>query len=183
MTRSSRFLVGAAVAAGIAVAGALTLPALAGPEKIAFPQGYQSTYVSLGAIDRYDSKSVRTVYINRDAFAAFKAGGPLPDGTVLVLEQRPAKLGADGTPLLDAEGRFMPDPAIVSAVNVQAKKSGWGEEYPNNLRNGNWEFAVFDINGVLRTSAATQPCLACHKPRDKDDYTFMALHVMNAVKK
>ena len=163
------------------VAGAAAV-AFAGPDRIKFPDGYASRFVQLGAIDRYDSKSVRTVFINPEAFAAFQAGQPLPDNTMLVLEQRPAKLGADGQPALNSEGHFTPEGSI-AMVAIQQKKKGWGVDVPENLRNGDWEYAVYDIDGKLRTSANLQPCFTCHKPRDKDDFTFMALRVMNEMKK
>lgn len=176
-------ILAAAVAAGVlAGVAAIAVPALAGPDRIKFPDGYQSRFISLGAIDRYDSKSVRTVYINPEAFTAFKAGQPLPDGTLLVLEQRPARLGADGQPVLDNEGHFIAD-GPVAMVAMQQKRKGWGADIPENIRNGDWEYAVYDIDGKLRTSANVQPCFTCHKPRDKDDFTFMALRVMNDMKK
>jgi hypothetical protein len=161
---------------------AVTLPAFAGPDRIKFPDGYASRFVSLGGIDRYDSKSVRTVYINPEAFTAFKAGQPLPDGTMLVLEQRPAKLGADGQPALNSEGHFTPEGSI-AMVAIQQKKKGWGADIPEAIRNGDWEYAVYDIDGKLRTSANVQPCFTCHKPREKDDFTFMAHRVMSDLKK
>ncbi len=68
-------------------------------------------------------------------------------------------------------------------VAIQQKKKGWGADIPEAIRNGDWEYAVYDIDGRLRTSANVQPCFTCHKPREMDDFTFMALHVMNAMKK
>ena len=182
MITMSRFIAGAFVVGVLAGAAAITLPAFAGPDQIKFPDGYASRFVSLGGIDRYDSKSVRTVYINPEAFAAFKAGQPLPDGTMLVLEQRPAKLGADGQPALNSEGHFTPDGPI-AMVAIQQKKKGWGADIPETIRNGDWEYAVYDIDGKLRTSANVQPCFTCHKPREKDDFTFMAHRVMSDLKK
>ncbi|HYE20599.1 MAG TPA: cytochrome P460 family protein [Tepidisphaeraceae bacterium] len=89
-----------AVTGALALAGAAA--ALAGPERVVFPKEYAATYMPLGAIDRYDTKTIRSVFINPEAYKAYEAGKPLPDGTVLVLEQRPAKLGADGQPELTA---------------------------------------------------------------------------------
>lgn len=166
-------------------AGALTLgiaaASLAGPERVAFPQDFGATYVPLGAIDRYDTKTIRSVFINPEAYKSYEAGKPLPDGTVLVLEQRPAKLGADGNPELDAQGRFQPGGAP-TFIGMQAKKAGWGADVPEALRNGDWEYAAFKPDGTLNPAVKLEPCFACHKPRDAEDHTFIGWRVMNDLK-
>lgn len=153
--------------------------ASAGPEKVDYPKNYQSQYIWLGDIDRHDNNTIRRVYINPEAYAAAKSGQPFPDNTVLVLEMRAIQM-ADGKPLMK-EGRFLPAYNVVG-IAVQQKKNGFGAEYADTLRNGNWEYAVFDIDGVRRT-ASTQACLQCHKPRDGEDFTFMAWRVIADLKK
>jgi Cytochrome P460 len=166
-----------AIAFGLAIHAAS-----AGPDKVQIPMTYATSYVKIAAIDRYDNKTIRTVYINPEAWAAAKPGEPLPDGTTLILEGRSAKLNADGQPQLDADGRFIPSDQIV-LIATQQKRSGWGTEYADTIRNGEWEYAVFETNGSLRTSANVQPCMQCHKPRVADDYTFVAARIVKDQKK
>jgi hypothetical protein len=169
---------GAAVLAGAAAIG----NALAGPEKVEFPANYKSSWVRIATIDRYDQKAIRTVYMHPEAWQAAAAGQPLPDGTYLALELRPAKLGADGLPIKDANGRFLAEDKV-NGLFVQQKKKGWGAEYPDNIRNGEWEFAVFNADGTRhQANANVTGCMNCHKPRVADDYTFVASHIVNALK-
>lgn len=170
----------ASVAAAAGIFGITA--ASAGPDKISFPSGYQTGWVRLGTIDRYDNKTVRMLYINPEAWQAAKAGESLPDGAYLVLDSRPAKLGPDGQPLLDANGRFIAEDKLTT-VAVQQKKKGWGAEYPDNLRNGDWEYAVFAADGTPRAGLNTQPCFSCHKPREAGDFTFIAKRVIDDYKK
>jgi hypothetical protein len=168
-------LAGAVLGAAVLGVGAAT----AGPEKVDYPTAYQSRYVWLGDTDRHDNNTIRRLYMNPEAFAAAKSGQPLPDNTILVLEMRSPKM-ADGKPVLQ-EGRFVPGDAVVG-IAVQQKKRGFGTEYADTLRNGDWEYAVFDINGVRR-NAPTQACLTCHKPRSGEDFTFVAWRVIADLKK
>ena len=156
--------------------------ASAGPDKVQIPMNYASTYQKIAVIDRYDNKTIRTVYMNPDAWAAAKPGQPLPDGTTLILEGRAAKLGADGQPALDADGRFMPSDQIV-LIATQQKRAGWGTEYADTIRNGEWEYAVFQTNGSLNASANLQSCMQCHKPRAADDFTMVAARIVKDQKK
>jgi hypothetical protein len=169
-------------ALAVLAAGAFPLPpALAGPEKIEFPTGYRIGWVRIATIDRYDSKTVRVVYMNPQAWQAAKAGQPLPDGTYIVLEMRSAKIGADGQPLRDENGRFIAEDEV-TGLAVQEKRRGWGADYAEDVRNGEWEYAMFNADGTPRANLNTRSCFTCHKPREADDYTFVAARVVNAFK-
>ena len=85
--------------------------------------------------DNPTRKIVRNFYVNPEAFAAAKPGLPLPDGTLIILADNKARLAADGTPLLDQQGRLIPEPGW-AAIGVQEKRAGWGEGYPPEKRNG-----------------------------------------------
>jgi hypothetical protein len=150
--------------------------ASAGPENIEYPAMYRGTFVNFGRIDRYDNNTVRVLYANPIAMTS-QPGKPLPSGSVLLIESRPAKLGADGRPQLDPAGRFIADDKI-AGVFVQEKRRGWAAEYPENIRNPDWEYAVFEADGARRANANTQPCMQCHKPRAADDFTFVFAHVI-----
>ena len=42
------------------------------------------------------------------------------------------------------------------------------------VRNGNWEYAVFMPDGSpnAQANANTQPCFVCHKPHEKQDFVI-----------
>lgn len=170
MSRVKPLRLAACAALAIAASSAI---GRAGPDLVQFPANYRSDFVPVGTVDRPDRnpQQVRHFYMNRTALEASRPGQPFPSGTVLIMEDRPAQRGADGQPLRDAEGRFIStDQAL--AVFVQEKRTGWGAEYPANLRNGEWEYAAFDPNGTRRT-APTTGCFQCHLSRREQDYSFL----------
>src|SRR3546814_1860414 len=57
-------------------------------------------------VDRPDRKIKRLFYVNPTALEAAKAGDPLPNGTVLIMEDHPVELEGEA-PRRDAEGRFI----------------------------------------------------------------------------
>jgi hypothetical protein len=68
-----------------------------------------------------------------------------------------------------------PDDRLVKGslvgVFVMEKRTGWGAEYPDSLRNGEWEYARFGADGQ-RQNVDTKPCFECHKPESAKDYVF-----------
>lgn len=166
----SRRIAAALIAAALLGAG---LQAWAGPERVEFPVGYQQTFLRFGEVDRPDRKpqQVRFFYVDPKSAAAATAEQPVPDGAVLIMEDRRARLDANGAPLRDAQGRFIASDEVVN-VFVQEKRVGWGEAYPAATRNGDWEYAVFEPDG-RRRNANTAGCFACHLPRAPTDFTFI----------
>src|SRR5215470_2776270 len=152
-------------AAALIVLLALATTSGAGPDKISFPANWKS-FVLYNVVDRYDIKQYRELYASsQEAVTAAKAGRPLPDGTVLALVQYKAQLDINGNPVRDANGRFMKGDPV--AVAVMEKRKGWGTEYPDDLRNGEWEYAAFSLDGNLNTQANYKACFQCHKPHEK----------------
>ena len=126
----------AAIASLAVIAGtAVVVPVLAGGDKVAFPADYDKG-VLFTTVDRADNKQYRELYTSAAALEAAKKGEPLPDGTVITLVQYAAKLDAQGNPEKDANGRFIK--ANIIGYAVMEKRSGWGTEYPDNIRNGEW---------------------------------------------
>ena len=72
-----------------------------GPQNIALPAGWEARFIRYATLDNPTRKIVRIFYVNPEAFAAAKPGAPLPDGTLIILADNKARLGADGAPLLD----------------------------------------------------------------------------------
>ena len=149
--------------------GALAAPTSAGPEKIRFPEGWKS-HVLYTTVDRYDSKQYRELYGTREAVEAMKAGKPLPSGSVLTLVQYKAQVDAAGNPVKDANGRFQKGDLI--GFTVMEKRTGWGTEYPAELRNGEWEYAAFGADLKLNEKANYKGCFQCHKPHEKTDFVI-----------
>jgi Cytochrome P460 len=141
----------------------------AGGDKVAFPQEFAKG-VLYTTVDRADNKQYRELYATPGAIAAAKAGQPLPSGTVLTLVQFKAKLDAQGNPEKDAAGRFIKDELIGYAV--MEKRTGWGTEYPDNIRNGEWEYQAFTAVKAVNDKANLTNCFTCHKPLDKQDFVF-----------
>src|SRR5687768_14222615 len=164
--RRHRWMVVAAAVGALAV-GAMRSDA--GPDKIAFPANHKSG-VLYTVVDRYDVKQYRELYASPEAIQAAKEGKPLPSGTVLTLVQYKAQVDAQGNPVKDDKGRFLKGDLIAYAV--MEKRSGWGAEYPDDLRNGEWEYAVFSADGKLNEKANYKGCFQCHKPHDKIDFVI-----------
>jgi len=149
----------ALVSASVALIAAV---AQAGGDKIAFPENYASG-VLYTTVDRADNKQYRELFVSpASAIDAAKKGEPLPSGTVLTLVQYAAKLDAQGNPEKDANGRFIKTNII--GYTVMEKRSGWGAEYPDNVRNGEWEYQAFKADKTPNTAANLTGCFNCHKP-------------------
>ena len=142
----------------------------AGGDKVAFPEGFDKG-VLYTTVDRADNKQYRELYTSQAAVDAAKKGQPMPDGTVVTLVQYRAKLGADGNPEKDANGRFIKTDIL--AYTVMEKRTGWGTEYPDDIRNGEWEYQAFKADKSPNTAANLTACFNCHKPLDKQDFVFL----------
>jgi len=159
-----------AVAIGGVSAALLAVGARAGGDKVAFPADFDKG-VLYTTVDRADNKQYRELFVSRAAIDAIKKGQPTPSGTVVTLVQYAAKLGADGNPEKDANGRFIKGNLI--GYTVMEKRTGWGTEYPDNVRNGEWEYQAFKADKSPNTAANLTACFNCHKPLgDVKDYLF-----------
>jgi hypothetical protein len=144
--------------------------ARAGGDKVAFPDNHASG-VMYTTIDRADNKQFRELFVSPAAIEAAKQGTPLPSGTVITLVQYAAKLDAQGNPEKDANGRFIKGNLL--AYGVMEKRAGWGTEYPENVRNGEWEYQAFKADKTPNTAANLTACFNCHKPLDaRQDFVF-----------
>lgn len=149
---------------------ALSATAWAGAELIDYPEGYGEAFVVYAKIDKPERKIVRFMYVNPETAEAATADGELPHGTVLVMEDHQAELDGEA-PVLDADGRMVPTDEITN-VFVMEKQPGWGADYPEELRNGEWEYARFLADGSRKADAEYTGCFECHKAQAEEDYTF-----------
>jgi len=145
------------------------LPNLA-KTNVTFPDGYRERFVKYHTINFPATKQVRYYYADKAAVAAAKAGNPLPDGTMLLVEVNAAKLDAEGQPLTGADGFYVADKILF--YTAMARAAGWGNDIPEMLRNSDWNYAAFTTDKQHRAGVNQAECLACHKPLDKMSYTF-----------
>ncbi|HYS16514.1 MAG TPA: cytochrome P460 family protein [Candidatus Binatia bacterium] len=147
----------------------VAVPGSAGPEKIAFPANYKD-HVLYATVDRYDNKQYRELYGTPDAVKAVREGKPIPSGTVLTLIQFKAQVDAAGNPIKDANGRFVKGELV--GITVMEKRTGWGAEYPDDIRNGEWEYSAFTADQKFNDKANYKACFQCHKPHAKQDFVM-----------
>ena len=163
----------AAASAAFAFASSVALFATAplASDLVKFPEGYAKGKLYT-TVDRADIKQYREIYVSPpEAVAAAAKGEALPSGTVITLVQYAAKLGADGNPEKDAHGRFVKDNVV--GYTVMEKRAGWGAQYSDDIRNGEWEYQAFRPDRSVNTNAKLQACFTCHKPLGtKVDYVF-----------
>ena len=149
----------------------VTVAVRAGPDNVKFPANYAKG-VLYTTVDRPDNKQFRKLYVTPFALDEVKAGRPLPSGTVITMVNYKAKLGADGQPEKDGNGRFIKTSEIAGIV-VMEKRMGWGAEYPADMRNGEWEYRVFKADGSVNDKADLKPCFTCHLQKvSNKDFVF-----------
>jgi hypothetical protein len=142
-----------------------------GPENISLPQGWETRFLRFATLDNPQRKIIRNFYVNPEAFAAARPGQPLPNGTLIILADQKARLAPDGSPLLDQQGRFIPEPGWAQ-IGAQERQPGWGLGYGPEKRNGEWEYARFNADGS-RNNASVEACFTCHlQTRAQQDFAF-----------
>ncbi len=165
MLRAKLSTTAAAVGVTFAIGGAS-----AGPELIAFPEGYQDGFVHYATVNRADErKQVVKIFANEVALASAKDGAPLDSGAVIAMEVYKAKLDDSEQPVMGEDGFFVADQ--LAAIAVMETREGWGADYPEEWRNATWEYALFKGDGTP-IERDFQPCFECHKPLDDSDYLF-----------
>jgi hemoglobin len=132
---------------------------------LALPADYKGWPRFLSEVQRPDAKQVRELYINSTGARARK-GDAFANGTVMVMELYKAK--ADGESL--AKG---PDGKLVKGdlakVFVMGKDANWGQDVPDNLKNGTWVFSAYGPDGKSLAEDFTK-CRACHAPLGQKDF-------------
>ena len=171
------------VPAALATASAafIAVAAQAGGDKVVFPENYASG-VLYTTVDRSDNKQYRELFVSPPAaIDAAKKGEPMPSGTVVTLVQYAAKLDPQGVPEKGADGRFIKTNIV--GYTVMEKRTGWGAEYPDNVRNGEWEYQAFKADKTPNTAANLTACFNCHKPLGTPvDYLFSYDRLKNAAR-
>jgi plastocyanin len=161
-----------AVVAGVALASST----FAGPDNIKFPNDYLRG-VLYQTLDRPDSKQYRELYTQAEVIDAVRKGKPIPSGAVITLVQWSVEQDADGVPLKGSDGRFIKKDIL--AHTVMEKRTGWGADYPADMRNGEWEYQAFNAQGEPNPKANIKACFQCHLPHAKQDFVISLAKLNN----
>ncbi len=150
--------------------------AMAGPERIEFPKGYQESFSNYMNAERQNGKQLARFYANDVAVKGAKAGGEMPDGSIVIMEVYKAKMDKDGKPVrsknLDRLVR-----GDLAAVMVKQKGAGWGKDYSGEKMNvGDWEFAGFKADGT-RLDKDFATCRSCHSELKESSFLFSYEHL------
>jgi hypothetical protein len=96
------------------------------------------------------------------AVNAARTGKRLPDGSVIFQVSYKVQK--------DAAGNVTVGPS--KSYSGMESHNKWGNDIPLLLRNENWDYALFAGDGKRHDELNEAPCLACHKPKDTDNYIF-----------
>jgi plastocyanin len=131
-------------------------------DRIGFPFGYRDTFKLFYVFDNYQNRQIRAVYGN--SVAASVTPGQVfnfPYGSVILFESYTVQEDASGEPLLDRNGRFIPN--VLNTLFVMRKERGFGTDY-KELRNGEWEYVAYRPDGTYSTPpSGTGACAQCHR--------------------
>jgi len=155
----------AAAILGFGLAGAVYADAT----KVAFPTNY-ATGIRWLVNDNERQKQVREIYAFPETAEAARKGEALPYGTVITLVRYSAKLDAQGALVKDENGRLIKNGIL--GINVMQKGKGWGAEYPDTLRNGEWEYRAFKADGTPNEQAKLDACFGCHKAQASQEFVY-----------
>src|SRR5215469_6408687 len=114
-----------------------SLPPLPAPtvDRVGFPTNYQNTFLKVYTFDNYQNRQIRVVWANPTAASVTPdTVNNFPYGSIIVMETYGVMENASGEPLLDGNGRFIPN-SNPPTVFVQRKEQGFGIDY-GLIRNG-----------------------------------------------
>lgn len=92
------------------------------------------------------------IMTTREAMEAVKNGRPIPDGTHFVLADH-----RDGK---------------IYRYFVMEKGDGWGVDYDDRRRTGNWQFQWFWPDRTVNLSENTNRCQSCHRSQERSEYLY-----------
>jgi Cytochrome P460 len=166
MTRTSMIIATVLAAFGLGTA----VEVRASADKVIFPADYAKGVIYM-MMDRPEMKRVQEFVTSQAAIDAAKKGALMPEGTSIVIINYAAQLDAQGNPVKDENGRLIKTNEIV-AYNVMQKQAGWGADYPETKRNGEWEYQQFRADRTPNPAANLNGCFMCHKPQESQDYVY-----------
>jgi len=138
--------------------------------RVSFPADYKTRFTKYLTLNFPDENRVSLFYANPAALKAASTGAPLPDGSMILVESFSARLDEKENPIQGSDGSFVPDK--LAGYGAMERQAGWGAEFPEMLRNDDWNYASFNTDKVIRSDFNQAQCLACHKPLPKDSHLF-----------
>jgi cytochrome c2 len=147
-----------------------SMSASADPKRISFPEDHASKFTFYSVHNRPDNGQVRHLFANQIAVESAKKGTAFANGSVFLIEIYKAKVDAEGKPIAGADGLWEKGEPVT--INLMEKRAGWGDEHPQEIRNSDWNYAVFTPAKTHRDGVDEKTCLVCHKPLTTIDYVF-----------
>jgi hypothetical protein len=148
---AGRFLLISMVVAVVSLAG---WQADAETNRVKFPENLDQlvhyTTVRRGNVTEH-------ILTTPEAMEAVKKGQPIPNGTHFVLVDY-----RDG-----ALYRYF----------VMEKGSGWGADYDDRRRSGDWQFQWFWPDKTINMSENTARCQSCHQGQADSDYLYTGYRI------
>ena len=138
--------------------------------KVALPGNFRETFTRYSVSDQAGPKRVRHNFLNESVVGSLDSNGMLAHRATIVTEIYAAKLDDADKPVVGEDGHFVSDKLLAYAV--MEKRQGWGDAIPPELRNGDWNYAVFNADKIVKEGVNQAACLACHKPLHDADYLF-----------
>jgi len=120
--------------------------------QMTFPADFPASFVNYYTQEDAPTKSVTRFYANPVALQAARAGKPLPNGSIIMVE------GITG--------------GVTTYYSGMELHEGWGQGVPELLRNGDWGYALFNAQKVRGEKNNYAMCLACHKSVAQDSFVF-----------
>lgn len=157
------------------VLGLMAGAAYADEARIPFPADYKTAFANYLKLDRVQNEDqIIHLFANDIALNAAAAGKELPNGSILVGEIYAARKDKDGNVMTSSLGLRIRDK--LAAVAVMQKGDGWGARFPDDLRNGDWDFAIFSPDGK-RLDKDLNACRQCHAPLADKQHVFSIEHL------
>ncbi|MGI9435108.1 MAG: cytochrome P460 family protein [Geminicoccaceae bacterium] len=140
-----------------------------------FPQDYKENFTLYFTGDRFlEEEQTIKLYANDIAVKGAQMDGKLPDGSVFVAEIYAAQKDDDGDIVESQIGRRVS--GDFKAIAVMERRAGWDDQYPDELKVGDWEFEVFSTTGE-NLNKDTTGCRECHHPLTDTEFTFSIDHL------
>jgi Cytochrome P460 len=136
-------------------------------DDVAFPDNYAKGVQWL-VVDKVENKLVVVLYAMPEAIEAARNGQPMPNGTVFTVLKYAARRDAQGNLIKASDGRLVQGELV--GFNVMEKRTGWGGEYPDTLRNGEWEYRAFAADKTPDKNINLTACFECHKSMAGHDF-------------
>jgi hypothetical protein len=124
-------------------------PAIAQTNRATFPANF-TEYVLYATFDRGSSKE--EAFAHPSTLAIAKSGDPLPPGTQLVL------------------GIWQNN--ALTDYFVMEKGEGWGADFTEEQRTGDWHFQQYDTKMQVRQTEIAARCQSCHQGAAGSDFMY-----------